>query len=93
MTYALEKFWFLLIAITVFNVALAEGTEPTFIISTIIAITTCYKGLVVIDHFMELKGANVFIRGLMRFYFILFPSLIVITYLFGDSIAKITGLS
>lgn len=79
--------------ITLFNVAIADGVEPTFFISTIIAVTTCFKGLVVIDHFMELKGANFYIRGLMRFYLILFPSLIVITYLFGDIIAGWTSLS
>ncbi len=93
MKYKLEKLWFALMFITIFNVAIAEGIPPTLWVSLVIACTTCFKGLIVIDHFMELKEANRYLRGMMRTYFIIFPSLIVIVYLFPEQLASLTSLS
>ena len=93
MMYKLEKLWLALISITIFNVAIAEGIPPTLWVSLVIACTTCYKGLVVIDHFMELKEGNLYLRRMMRVYFLIFPSLIVLTYLFPEALASLTSLS
>ena len=93
MTYKLEKLWLALIFITIFNVAVAEGIPPTLWVSLVITCTTCFKGLMVIDHFMELKEGNIYLRRLMRTYFLIFPSLIVITYLFPETLASITSLN
>ena len=92
-TYKLEKYWLLLMLITIFNVVIAEGVSPTFWITAVIDLTTCYKGIVVIDHFMELKHANKYLRYLMRSYFLIFPSLIILTYLFPEQIANLTSFS
>jgi len=78
-TGKLEYYLFALIAITLFNTFLGEKFASTLLINILIAITVTYKGFMVIDHFMELKGANKNLRFLMRLYFVLFPSLIVIS--------------
>lgn len=75
----LEYYLFALIAITLFNTFLGERFASTAIVNILIALTVIYKGFVVIDHFMELKGANKNLRFLMRLYFIIFPTLIIIS--------------
>jgi hypothetical protein len=78
----LEWFWAVLIFITLFNTFLGEQFVSTALVSIIIALTVMYKGIVVIDHFMELKHANKNLRFLMRMYFIIFPSMIIATVFF-----------
>lgn len=82
MRLKLEWFWGLLIAITLFNTFLGEQFSSTALVSILVALTVMYKGLVVIDHFMELKHAHKYLRWLMRTYFIIFPSLIIATIFF-----------
>lgn len=75
----LEYYLFALIAITLFNTFLGEQFASTALVNVLIALTVIYKGFVVIDHFMELKGANKNLRFLMRLYFIIFPLMIIIS--------------
>lgn len=78
----LEWFWAVLIFITLFNTFLGEQFASTALVSIIVALTVMYKGITVIDHFMELKHANKNLRWLMRIYFIIFPSMIIATVFF-----------
>ena len=75
----LEYYLIALIAITLLNTFLGEQFASTTLVTILIALTVTYKGFVVIDHFMELKGANKNLRFLMRLYFIIFPSLIIVS--------------
>lgn len=75
----LEYYLGVLIAITLFNTFLGEQFASTTVVTILIALTVTYKGFVVIDHFMELKGANRNLRFLMRLYFIIFPSMIIVS--------------
>jgi len=75
----LEYYLFALIAITLFNTFLGEKFASTTLVTILIALTVTYKGFMVIDHFMELKGANKNLRFLMRLYFVIFPSLIIVS--------------
>jgi len=79
---SLEWFWGVLIAITLFNTFLGEQFAATASVSILLALTVMYKGIIIIDHFMELKHANKNLRLLMRLYFILFPSMIIATIFF-----------
>ncbi|WOH38729.1 cytochrome C oxidase subunit IV family protein [Thalassotalea fonticola] len=78
----LEYYFIALITITFSNTLLGEGFDSTAFITTFVALTVMYKGLVVIDHFMELKEANKFLRLMMRTYFFIFPSLIILSSMF-----------
>jgi positive regulator of sigma E activity len=78
----LEYYLAALIVITLLNTFLGEKFSSTTLVSILIAITVTYKGFVVIDHFMELKGANKNLRFLMRLYFVIFPSLIIVSAFF-----------
>jgi len=75
----LEVLWLMLITISLFNTTLGENFNSTLIVSAIIALTTMFKGMMIIDHFMELKEGNKILRIMMRAYFFVFPMLIIIT--------------
>ncbi len=75
----LEYYLATLITITLVNTFLGEQLNSTMLVSILIALTVTYKGFIVIDHFMELREANKNLRLLMRLYFVIFPSLIVIS--------------
>ncbi|NMP31490.1 cytochrome C oxidase subunit IV family protein [Thalassotalea sp. M1531] len=75
----LEILLCLLIIVTLFNTFLGERFSSITLASIIIAATVTYKGFVVIDNFMELKEGNKNLRFLMRLYFIIFPSMIVVS--------------
>lgn len=81
-TGKLEYYLGALITITLFNTFLAEKFSSTTLVSILIALTVTYKGFVVIDHFMELKEANKNLRFLMKLYFLIFPSMIIISAFF-----------
>jgi hypothetical protein len=75
----LECFLAALITITLLNTFLGEQFASTTLVCILIALTVTYKGFIVIDHFMELKGANKNLRFLMKCYFVIFPSLIIVS--------------
>ena len=75
----LEYYLATLVVITLLNTFLGEQFASTTLVSILIALTVTYKGFIVIDHFIELKEANKNLRFLMKLYFIIFPSLIIIS--------------
>jgi uncharacterized membrane protein YuzA (DUF378 family) len=75
----LEWFLAVLITITLLNTLLGEEFASTTLVCILIALTVTYKGFIVIDHFMELKHANKNLRFLMKCYFVIFPSLIIVS--------------
>ncbi|WP_255042700.1 hypothetical protein [Photobacterium pectinilyticum] len=68
----------ILISVTLFNTFLGEKLSSVQLLSVLVAFTVMYKGLIVIDHFMELKYAHKYLRLLMRLYVFIFPSLIIV---------------
>lgn len=90
--HKLDQIWILLLTLTLGGVAVGEGAEPGFWVTLLIAGITAVKGRMVIDHFMEVGDALPSIRRLVRIFGLLVPSLMVLTYLFGPQIARVTGL-
>jgi len=89
----IDSLWLVLISLTLFSAYMAERTDPTFISIVIMSVVLAIKGRIVVDHFMELKHANKVLRRLMRAYFYVIPSLIIVVSLFPEQIAKWTTLS
>lgn len=88
----IDKLWLVLVVLTLFSAFMAERVTPSFISVAIMAVVLAIKGRIIVDHFMELKKAHFLLRGLMRTYFYVIPSLIIIVYLFPEQIAKWTTL-
>jgi len=89
----IDSLWLVLIGLTLFSAYMAERAEPGFISVVIMAAVLAIKGRIIVDHFMELKHAHKLLRRLMRAYFYVIPSLIIIVSLFPEQIAKWTSLS
>ena len=89
----IDSLWLVLISLTLFSAYMAERTDPTFISIVIMSVVLAIKGRIVVDHFMELKHANKVLRRLMRAYFYVIPSLIIVVSLFPEQIAKWTTLN
>jgi len=92
-TKLINILWLGLIILTLFSAYMAERADSGFISVAIMALVLAIKGRVIVDHFMELKHAHKLLRGLMRTYFYIIPSLIIIVYLFPEQIAKLTALN
>jgi len=75
----IEYCWWALIGITLFNTFLGEQFNSSALVSILVALTVMYKGLMIIDNFMELRHAHRYLRLMMRTYLIFFPSLIMVT--------------
>lgn len=83
--------WTALVALTLIGAWLGEqgggGSGVMLFVVAVIAI----KGRLVIDHFMELRQANVRLRRLMRGYFYVMPALVLAVHFLGGRIAGWTA--
>ena len=84
--------WILLIGLTLGGAALGESAEPGFWVTATVAAIMMLKGRLVIDHFMELTNASPSIRRMVRLYAVAIPGLLILAYLFGPQIARMTRL-
>lgn len=84
--------WIVLIGLTLGGMAMGESAEAGFWVTAIIAAITALKGRMVIDYFMELGDAHPTIRRLVRLWGFLVPALMVLAYLWGPQIARLTSL-
>lgn len=88
----IDRLWFLLVALTLCGAVIGEAAEPGLAATLAIALSMAFKGRMVIDYFMGLKTANRTIRNLMYAYFYVIPLLTLLTWLYGDAIARLTTL-
>jgi hypothetical protein len=88
----LDIIWLLLMAMTLASAAIAEKAEPSLLITIVISLIIVIKARLVIDHFMELKGASPYIYHLMTAYFYVFPLIAVLVWLFPETLAELTRL-
>jgi hypothetical protein len=88
----IDILWLVLVGLTLFSAYIAEQATPSMMSVIIMALVLAIKGRIIVDHFMELKKAHIVLRSLMRAYFYVIPSLIIIVYLFPEKIAEWTNL-
>ena len=88
----INNLWLLLIVLTLFSAYMAEQDQQGLYSIVIMALVLAIKGRVIVDHFMELKDAHIVLRTLMRVYFYVIPSLILLVYFFPEKIASWTVL-
>lgn len=88
----LDMIWLLLMAMTIANALIAEQAEPSLLVTLTICWIIVIKARLVIDHFMELKGASNYIYYLMNTYFYLFPILAILSWLFPEQLASLTTI-
>lgn len=92
-TRSVDWTWAILVTLTLAGVAIGEGAAPDFWVTLTVAAIAAFKGRLVIDQFMELGTAHPAIRRLVRLFGLLVPALIMLVYVFGPQIARVTTLS
>lgn len=91
--YHLDIIWALLMAMTLLSTAIAEKAAPSLTMTVVISVIIIIKARLVIDYFMDLKGASPYIYHLMNLYFYVFPILAILVWLFPEKLADLTRLS
>lgn len=84
--------WLLLMLLTGVGVWLKTEFSTGFALGFAVALVIAVKGRLVIDFYMELPGANAWLRRVMHAYFYLLPLLVVISTLWGDAIRRLTTI-
>ncbi|MBL4797001.1 MAG: cytochrome C oxidase subunit IV family protein [Oleispira sp.] len=88
----LDILWLCLMILTIINAAIAEQAEPSFLVTLIICSIIVLKARLVIDYFMELKGASPYIYHLMNAYFYVFPVLALFVWLYPEQLVELIQL-
>jgi len=90
---ALTLTWLILVSLTLAGAGLGKGASPGLGLTLIVATLTALKGGLVIEEFLEVSGARPGIRYPVRLFGLLVPSCMVLVYLYGPQIARLTSLT
>jgi len=93
MTGKAEKYWLLLVALTLAGAWLAETGHAGWPLSLVVAGLIAFKGRTVIDHYMEITGAHPRIRAVLHGFVTLVPLLVVFSHGWGDLIRRWTTIT
>jgi hypothetical protein len=83
--------WLLLLGLTLVGTWIGETEASGVAVTLFVAVTIGVKSRLVMNHFLELPDAVPGIRFAVRLFFIGMPVLVIVTWLWGDVIARITG--
>lgn len=87
-----EKIWLLLVTLTLGSAWLAETGHSSWMLSLIVALLIGFKGRMVIDHYMEMPGANTRIRRALYGFVVLVPLLVILSHGWSDILRRLTTL-
>jgi hypothetical protein len=90
---ALVLTWILLVILTLAGADLGDGASPGLGLTLIVATITALKGGMVIEEFLEISGARPGLRYPVRVFGLLVPVCMVLVYLYGPQIARLTSLT
>ncbi|KAA1175960.1 cytochrome C oxidase subunit IV family protein [Marinobacter salinexigens] len=88
----LDRHWMILVGLTLLSAVIAEGAEPSLLITLVISSVIVIKARMIIVHFMELKGASPYIYYLITAYFYVFSILAILVWLFPEPLASLTTI-
>jgi hypothetical protein len=88
-----ERIWLLLVGLTLAGAWLAETGHAGWPLTLVVAGLIVFKGRLVIDHYMEMTGANAKIRRVLYLFASLVPVLVVLSHGFGDILRQLTSIN
>lgn len=88
----LDILWLTLMGLTLATTAVAESADPDLAVTAFIAVVIGVKGRLVVEHFMELRTANRYVRHLMNAYFYVFPLVIILVKIYPEVLRSWTTL-
>lgn len=87
-----EKIWMILIGLTFVGAFFAETGHAGWPLTLTVACLIALKGGIVIEHYMEMRYANIRIRRILLTFLTLVPLLVILSHGWGDTIRKLTTI-
>lgn len=87
-----ERIWLLLIGLTFAGAWLAETGNAGWPLTLIVAFLIGFKGVVVVDHYMEMRLANRRIRYALYVFIALIVSLVIIGHGWSEFVRQLTDI-
>ncbi len=87
-----ERIWLLLVGLTLAGAWLAETGEAGWPLAFVVAGLIAFKGRMVIDHYMEMTGANTRIRRALHLFVVVVPLLVLFSHGWGDLLRRLTTI-
>jgi hypothetical protein len=87
-----EKIWLLLVALTGAGAWLAETGHSSWLLAFVVAGLIAFKGRLVIDHYMEMTGANTRIRRVLYAFITIVPLLVLLSHGWSDVLRRLTTI-
>lgn len=87
-----EKIWLTLVGLTLAGAWFAETGHAGWPLSLIVAGLIAFKGRLVIDHYMEMTGANTRIRRVLHAFVTVVPLLVLFSHGWGDLLRRLTTI-
>ncbi|MDH3354183.1 MAG: cytochrome C oxidase subunit IV family protein [Chromatiales bacterium] len=88
-----EKIWLTLIGLTLAGAWLAETGHAGWPLTLTVAALIGFKGMLIVDHYMEMRLANRRIRRALLIFISLVMLLVIIGYGWGDIFRQMTLLN
>jgi heme/copper-type cytochrome/quinol oxidase subunit 4 len=88
-----EKIWLLLVGLTLAAAWLAETGKSSWLLALVVAGLIGFKGLMVVDHYMEMTSANTRIRRVLYVFVGLVPLLVLASHGWSDVLKRLTTIS
>lgn len=87
-----ERIWLLLIGLTLASAWLGETGHAGWPLALMVAGLIAFKGRLVIDHYMEMVGANTRIRRALLAFVTVVPLLVLFSHGWSDLLRRLTTI-
>lgn len=87
-----ERVWLLLVVLTLGSAWLAETGRSGWPLAMVVAALIAAKGRMVIDHYMEMTGANTRIRRLLHLFVTVVSVMVVLSHGWSDVLRRLTTI-
>jgi len=86
-----ERVWLVLVGLTLAGAWLGGSGSAGWLLTLTVAFLIGFKGMMVIDHYMEMRLANRRIRRALLIFLSLVILLVIIGYGWGDEFRRLTA--
>ncbi len=87
-----EKIWLSLLGFTLAGAWLAESGQAGWPLTLAVVFLICVKATLVIDHYMEMRFANTWIRAVLFGFVGMVALLVIVSHGWSELIRKLTTL-
>ncbi len=87
-----ELYWLLLVGLTLGSAWLGEAGRSGWPLTVFVAALIAIKGRVVIDHYMEMIGANTRVRRLLHSFVTIVPLMVLLSHGWSEVLRRLTTI-